>query len=42
MNLVQIVNLVIEWSKCPDVDESELDVKISTDFKEFKIVSKRQ
>jgi len=39
MNLAQIINLVIEWSKCPDVDESELDVGISPDFKEFKIIS---
>ena len=39
MNLVQIINLVTEWSKCPDIDESELDVEISPDCKEFKIVA---
>ena len=42
MNLSQILNLVIEWSKCPDIDESELDVEMSPDFKEFKIMCKRQ
>jgi len=40
MNLVQIINLVTEWSKCPDVYRSELDVEISPDCKEFKIVAK--
>jgi|GEM_PF-2544893 len=42
MNLVQIINLVTEWSKCPDIDESELDVEISPDCKEFKIVAEGQ
>jgi len=41
MNLVQIINLVTEWSKCPDINGSELDVEISPDFKEFKIMCKR-
>ena len=40
MNLVQILNLVIEWSKCPDINGSKLDVEISPDCREFKIVSR--
>jgi len=42
MNLVRIINLVTEWSKCPDVYGSELGVEISSDCKEFKIVAEGQ
>ena len=37
MNIVQIINLVIEWSRIPDIKGSELDVEMSPDCKEFKI-----
>ena len=38
MNIAQIINLVIEWSRIPDIKRSELDVEISPDYKEFKIM----
>ena len=40
MQLAQILNLVIEWSNREDIDGDKLDVRISPDYKEFKIKAK--
>jgi len=39
MNIAQIINLVIEWSRISDTKRSGLDVEISPDCKEFKIMA---
>lgn len=40
MQLIQILNLVVEWSIRNDINEYDLDVRISKDMKEFKIKAK--
>lgn len=38
MELFQVIVLLTKWVKCPTIDKDKLDVEISADYKEFKII----
>ena len=38
MQIALIINLMLAWVRHLDIDETELDVEISEDCNEFKVV----